>query len=102
MSQTGVTSTGSQRQARTNLELGADIVPSNLPWQHKSTGNPKLQPQGTRRSTDEKIRALALSSESTLTEGFHVANRQGLLSYSVVLCALCGKGLVFRVFPSPW
>jgi hypothetical protein len=42
-----------------------------------------------------KIRALALSSESTLTEGFHVANRQGLLFYSVVLCALCGKGLVF-------
>jgi hypothetical protein len=26
----GVTSTGSQRQARTNLELGADIVLSNL------------------------------------------------------------------------
>jgi hypothetical protein len=26
MSQIGVTSTGSQRQARTNLELGADIV----------------------------------------------------------------------------
>jgi hypothetical protein len=27
MSQIGVTSTGSQRQARTNLELGADIAP---------------------------------------------------------------------------
>src|SRR5579864_3975142 len=40
ISQIGVTSTGSQRQARTNLELGADIVLLNLPWSNNQRNQP--------------------------------------------------------------
>src|SRR5215470_11163881 len=40
MSQIGVASTGSQRQARTNLELGADILSKTLTFSEETESEP--------------------------------------------------------------
>jgi hypothetical protein len=50
ISQVGVTSTGSQRQARTNLELGADIVLLNLPWLSENPEAQREAPYNTEQS----------------------------------------------------